>query len=368
MKISVIGLRGFPSIEGGVEKHCESLYPKMDKEIKITVYRRKPYVKKDSTNYENIEFIDLPSTKIKGFEAFFHSLISSIDAMVKKPDLVHYHNIGPALFCPIVKLRKIPVVLTYHSANYEHKKWGRFAQKLLLFSEKIALKYADRIIFVNKFQMEKYDSAIRKKSVYIPNGINDLTVSDDDNFLNKIGVKKNEYILSVGRITPEKGFDILIKAFNIANKGGLKLVIAGGVEFENQYMLDLQKLCNNESVIFTGYTFGDDLCQLYTNAKLFVLASRNEGFPLVLLEAMNYQLDVIVSDIPATHLIDLKDDDYFTVGDYNELGEKIEKKINCSQERNYNLSSFDWNVISKETSFIYYELIGENNDKSITVR
>ena len=356
MKISVIGLRGFPMIEGGVEKHCEALYPKLDSRIKITVYRRRPYVK-DKKIYENISFIDLPSTKVKGFEAFFHSLIASIDAMIKKPDVVHYHNIGPALFCPIVKLRKIPVVLTYHSPNYEHKKWGKLARKVLLFSEKIALKFADKIIFVNKFQMMKYSEDIQKKSIYIPNGINELPVSNRTDFLEKIGVEKGKYILSVGRITPEKGFDILIKAYNRAQLGNIKLVIAGGVEFENQYMVDLNKLCKNGSVIFTGYTYGDDLGQLYANASFFVLASRNEGFPLVLLEAMRYKLDVIVSNIPAMHLVDLDTEDYFESENYIILSDKIKSRVKSVKRRKYDLTEYDWNIIAEKTSNIYYQLL-----------
>lgn len=54
MKISVLGTRGFPKIQGGVEKHCESLYPLFNAKYQITVYRRKPYVNSDKTypNYK----------------------------------------------------------------------------------------------------------------------------------------------------------------------------------------------------------------------------------------------------------------------------------------------------------------------------
>ncbi|OUP22361.1 glycosyl transferase [Lachnoclostridium sp. An196] len=361
MRLSVIGLRGFPMIEGGVEKHCESLYPKLNSDIDITVYRRKLYVKSNG-KYEHISFIDLPSTKIKGFETFFHSFIASIDAFFKKPDVVHYHNIGPALFSPIVKVRKIPVILTYHSANYEHEKWGIFARKLLHFSEKVALETADKIIFVNKYQMEKYTENIREKSVYIPNGVNELPRSSNVDFLNKIGVEKERYILSVGRITPEKGFDILIKAYKLAKKDEFKLVIAGGTEFENSYMKELQELSKNENVIFTGYTFGDDLYQLYSHATLYVLASYNEGFPLVLLEAMKYELDVLVSDIPATRLVDLNKEDYFKKGDFKTLSNKITEHLKAPRKRKYNLSRYDWNVIAKEMSLIFCQVAGKKND------
>lgn len=356
MKLSVIGLRGFPMIEGGVEKHCESLYPKLNEDIDVTVYRRKSYVKSDGF-YAHISFVDLPSTKIKGFEAVFHSFISSVDALVKKPDAVHYHNIGPALFSPIVKLRKIPVVLTYHSSNYEHKKWGNFARKLLLFSEKVALKTADKVVFVNSFQMEKYAADIRGKSVYVPNGINNLPISTNTNYLNEIGVEPGKYILSVGRITQEKGFDTLIKAFKLAKKDGVKLVIAGGVEFENGYMKQLQELSEGGDVIFTGYTFGDNLHQLYTHAGMYILASNNEGFPLVLLEAMKYGLAVLVSDIPATHLVDLDKDDYFERGNYELLATKISERVNNMKKRSYDLSKYNWDEVTVTMSNIFHEVV-----------
>ena len=103
MKISVLGTRGFPKIQGGVEKHCESLYPLFNAKYQITVYRRKPYVNSDKT-YPNIKFIDLPSTKIKGFEAVFHSFLATLSACFGKSDVVHIHNIGPALFAPLLRL------------------------------------------------------------------------------------------------------------------------------------------------------------------------------------------------------------------------------------------------------------------------
>ena len=355
MRLSVIGLRGFPMIEGGVEKHCESLYPKLKEDIDITVYRRKPYVKSNGS-YGHISFIDLPSTKIKGFEPFFHSFISSISVLLKKPDVVHYHNIGPAVFSPIVKLRNIPVVVTYHSPNYEHNKWGFFAKGLLKFSEKVALKTADKIVFVNRFQMDKYEEDVKNKSVFIPNGINDLPISYNTNYLEEIGVVPGKYILSVGRITPEKGFDTLIKAYKLAKKNDYKLVIAGGVEFENRYKKQLEDLSKGENVIFTGYTFGDNLHQLYTHAGLFVLASNNEGFPLVLLEAMKYGLDVLASDIPATHLVDLNNDDYFPKGDFEYLAKLISQRTKESMKRNYDLSRYDWNKIADIMSELFRDV------------
>ena len=68
------------------------------------------------------------------------------------------------MFSPLAKLFGIKVILTFHSANYEHKKWGKFARLLLKGSEKIALSQADKVIFVNKFQMQKSPKKYNTKS------------------------------------------------------------------------------------------------------------------------------------------------------------------------------------------------------------
>ncbi len=352
MRVCVIGTRGFPLIEGGVEKHCEALYTAMAKDTEVIVFRRRAYVKNDM-RYRGIRFIDLPSTKIRGVETVIHSFLASLYAVMVHPDIVHYHNIGPALFAPLVKLWKIPIILTYHSPNYEHAKWGGFAKRLLRFSEKVALKCADKVLFVNRFQMERYPRAIQDRSVYIPNGICPPDLTEKKDRLAALSIETGKYILSVGRITPEKGFDTLIRGFRAAELKGYKLVIAGGVEFEDGYMQELKSLCGDAPVVFAGYVYGETLAQLYKNAALYVLASRNEGFPLVLLEAMSYGLDILVSDIPATHLVELDAGDYFPEGDSVALGKMIRAKLDRCKKRTYDLSAFDWGQIAGQVETIY---------------
>ncbi len=359
MKVCVFGLRGFPLVEGGVEKHCEALYSHIQYDADITVIRRKPYVR-SKEKYKNITFIDIISTKIKGLEVILHSFLATRKAAKLNPDVVHIHNIGPALFAKKLYKKGIPVVLTYHSPNYEHDKWGWFAKKILLHCEKVALKYSSRIIFVNKYQMEKYPMSVQRKSIFIPNGRKKAVLTSNTNYLKKIGVEKDKYILAVGRITPEKGFDTLIKGFELTKYSGYKLVIAGGVEFENNYMDELKTLASDD-VVFTGYVEGDELAQLYTNASLFVLSSYNEGFPLVLLEAMSYKLDILASDIPATHLVELKDGDYFPSEDFRELSRKIKEKLKNPEKRNYQLEKYDWNKVGEKTIKIYEVLSNKMN-------
>lgn len=354
MKVCVIGTRGFPHIQGGVEKHCEQLYTTLVQHTNtfFYVFRRNPYVKTKEKISKNIKFIDLPSTQIKGFETIIHSLLSTIYCLFIRPDIVHIHNMGPALFSPILKLCGIKIVLTYHSVNYEHKKWNKFAKIILQCSEKIAFNCSDAIIFVNNFLLTKVPPKIKRKSYYIPNGITLPISTQKNDYLKQIGVTPKSYILSVGRITPEKGFDILIQAY-LKSSTHLNLIIVGGTETETTYAEYLKSIAKSSNIIFTGALFGEELSQLYQNAAFYILASRNEGFPLVLLEAMSYNLDLIVSDIPACHVIELEKECYFPVNDIETLSIKIKSKSKNNKNKKYNLTQFNWDNISKEVYNIY---------------
>ena len=72
---------------------------------------------------------------------------------------------------------------------------------------------------------------------------------------------------------------------------------------------------------------------------------------------MAYKLDVLVSDIPATHLVDLDRNDYFELDREGSLEKKILDKLQNIKSRNYNLVDFDWSKIANQVYDIYHALI-----------
>ncbi|MBQ9556528.1 MAG: glycosyltransferase family 4 protein [Muribaculaceae bacterium] len=353
--IAVIGTRGFPGIQGGVEAHSYFLYTRMSG-VSVRVYRRRAYLTSQSAqSFPNIEYIDLPSTRIKGFEAVWHTLLSVMHILFHRPDVVHIHNIGPGMFAPLLRLMGLPVVLTYHSPNYEHDKWNAPARWLLRQCEKISLRFSNRVIFVNKHQMEKCGAL--DKSVFIPNGIDPVTRSTSTSFLDKHGITRGEYLLAVGRLTPEKGLEYLVEAANRLPQVR-QLVIAGASDHDTAYRELLVSLDVNRKVIFTGFTSGEDLRQLYSHARCFVLPSVNEGFPMVLLEAMAYGLPILCSDIPGTRQIDLPEQDYFAVRDVDSLCAAITRQMDKPREvKDYDLRQYDWQSIARQVQQQYNSAI-----------
>lgn len=350
--IAVIGTRGFPGVQGGVEMHCQNIYSRLAGNDGVTarIYRRKPYLCAESMRQlPGIEYVDLPSTRVKGLEAVLHTLLCVLHIALHRPSVVHVHNIGPGMFAPLLKLMGLRVVMTYHSPNYEHDKWNSAAKRLLKWCEGVSLKWCDRVIFVNKFQMRKFSPAVQAKSVYLPNGINAAaTRSAATGFLEKHGIEPGHYLLGVGRLTPEKGFEHLVAAAQLMPEVS-QVVIAGASDHGSDYAERLRALDVQHKVVFTGFTSGEDLRQLYSHARLFVLSSVNEGFPLVLLEAMTYGLPVAVSDIPASHLIQLPRDRYFKPASPESMAQTITHCLSAPTTAHYHLADYDWTAIARRT-------------------
>jgi glycosyltransferase involved in cell wall biosynthesis len=357
LKIFVFGTRGFPDIQGGVEQHCENLYPLIASETcLITVFRRKPYILNRDKNFSYISFIDLPSTRIHGFEALYHSFLCTIICILKRPDIVHIHNIGPGIFIPFLKIAGLKVILTYHSPNYEHNKWSIIAKYFLKLAEFLSIKFSDKIIFVSLHQKKKLGD--KKNFIQINNGVKVFPSSDNNDYIKYLGLEKKNYVLTVGRFVREKGFDLLIRAFSKISQKGVRLVIAGDADHETAYSLQLKELAKVHDVVLAGFVIGEKLRQLYCHSRLFVLPSYNEGQPLSLLEAMSYHLPVLASNLPANLQINLPEDKYFLTGDEESLIEKLNQQLSSDFEYiDYDLTLYNWNRIALQTAEVYQEVM-----------
>lgn len=362
MKVAIIGLRGFPDIQGGIETHCLNIYPVLAKMgYEPVVFRRKGYVDKkiSQTKFENIEFIDLWTPRNKYFENIFHSFRSILEAKKSGVKLLHIHGIGPALLTPLAKFLGMKVVVTHHGRDYNRKKWGKFAKWFLQKGENIGLRYSDAMICVAKeFEETNCNSPFAQKIHYIPNGVVATGSVKDDVILNELGLHEKKYILGVGRLVEEKGFHDLIEAYVKADfNDEMPLVIVGENDFKEAYT---RRLIENkpENVIFAGRRDRSALAQLYENAALFVLPSYHEGHPIVLLEAMSHGLPVVVSDIVENRLPELTDKCFYPAGDVEALASKLKAVLaeGVSERISYELQGYSWDKIARATADIYRDV------------
>lgn len=364
-RVGVIGTRGFPEIQGGIETHCQELYTLLGEmgEFYITIYRRTPYLNEGNKNksFTNIRFFDIRVPRSKYFETFLHSFFATIHAVFQKYDLVHYHNTGPGFFMPLLKLSGAKIVFTYHNISYTQQKWNKGARQFLSLSERICMKHSDYIIFISDvLKSEILQKYPLPKYKVVPNGVKIPEKSENTDYLESLGLEKHGYILSVGRFLEEKGFDYLIKSYKKAGIEKYRLVIVGDTDYPTEYSDRLKSFAGENDVLLTGFIKGEKLKQIYSFARLFVIASYSEGLPITLLEALSYGLDILASDIPANMQIGLKPEDYFKTGDEADLSSKMIEKITMNRKSDYLeylKRRFNWKIIAEETSNIYKNLL-----------
>lgn len=356
MKLVVIGTRGIPNIMGGVETHCEELFPRIaSKGINTTIIRRKSYVKDSLTEWKGVKLIDINTPKKKSLEAIIHTFKAILKAKAIGADIIHIHAIGPALLTPIARLLGMKVVFTHHGPDYDRDKWGIAAKLILKFGERMGTIFANEVIVIsnviNEILINKYH---RRDCHIIYNGVPQPEICDYSEYFNELGIEKGKYVLSMCRFVPEKNLHHLIEAFSKIDSKGCKLVLAGDTDFEDDYSINLKKMAKKNGVILTGFIKGKKLHSLLTHTRCFVLPSSHEGLPIALLEAMSYKVPVIVSNIPANIEVNLDKEVYFNVGNITELSQKLQKNIQSQyMSVNYDMSKYNWDNIADQTYAIY---------------
>ena len=300
LRIAMIGARGVPATFGGVEHHVEELGSRLAaRGHEVTVFSRSNYVEDRRDEYRGMKLRHLPTVGTKHLDAIVHSTISTLDAMRRGFDVIHYHAVGPGIPAMVPRLlSRSKVALTVHGLDGDRAKWGSGAQKVLKMAEWLSAKVPNATIAVSNDLANHYSDRYSTKAWHVPNGVHAVESKPADEITKRFGLKKGNYVLFVGRMVPEKAPDALVRAFHKL-PGDVRLVMAGDSSYTNEFVQSLRREAGaDERVIFPGYVYGDTLNELYSNAGAFVLPSYLEGLPLTLLEAISYGAPVITSDIP----------------------------------------------------------------------
>lgn len=366
----MFGQKRIPSREGGVEIVVEELCTRMVAlGHNVTCYNRgghhvsgSEYDSKRLKEYKGIRLKTVPTIEKKGLAAVSSSFFAALCCAFGRYDIVHIHAEGPAFFAWLPKLFGKKVIVTIHGLDWQREKWkSGFGSTFIHQGEKNAVKYADEIIVLSKGVQDYFEKTYGRKTVFIPNGVSNHIEREPQIIKNEFGLGKDEYILFLGRLVPEKGIKYLIEAFKQVDTEK-KLVIAGGSsdtrEFENE-MKELAK--EDKRILFTGFVQGQELEELYSNAYVYVLPSDLEGMPLSLLEAMSYGNCCLVSDIP--ECVDVVEDKalIFQKSDVNSLYTKlVDICCNSSKVQSFKRTAeefvcnkYSWNKIVKDTCCLY---------------
>jgi glycosyltransferase involved in cell wall biosynthesis len=365
MKVVMIGQKGIPAIFGGIERHVEELSSELLRTgVDVAVYCRRWYCN-ERESATNVRTIFMPSLHTKHLDAISHTFISTMHAIfVEKPDIIHYHGVGPSLCAWIPRLLcpRTRVVITFHSIDRTHDKWGRFARFVLRLGEWSACRFADRTIAVSR-SLENYCRDVYNVDVsYLPNGVTSFPDSNPG-LLTEWNLAPGRYLLFVGRLIRLKGVHTLVSAYRqlpAELRERYPLVVAGEA-CDQKYVRELTALARGANVKFVGNQTGAKLAALYRGAALFVQPSECESMPIVVLEAAGENVPIVASSIAAHKEILGDEGTYFESKNILELAACLQETLgdlDGSKERAKVigarvLNTFEWNKIAAETKDVY---------------
>lgn len=391
MKIVMLGHKRIPSREGGVEIVVEELATRMAAlGHEVTVYNRKgthvagigneqkEYGK--NYDYKGVWVKTAFTLPQKSLNAIVYSFLATIKACFSGADVIHFHAEGPCAMIPLAKLFRKKCIATIHGLDWQRSKWGGFATKFLLFGEKMAVKYADKVIVLSEGVKQYFRETYGRETIVIPNGISKPGYQEPNVITYKYGLHGQDYLLFLARLVPEKGVHTLLEAYE---KSGLKLplVIAGGSSHSSEYCqkiesmteqinTDANKKQTGQKVIMTGFVQGRELEELYSNALLYILPSEIEGMPLSLLEAMSYGNLCLTSDISENTDVTQEHGFSFSSEDADALAVKLAelcgnidsirgtKQYTRETIQKFILGKYNWDDVTKRTLECYEDING----------
>jgi glycosyltransferase involved in cell wall biosynthesis len=224
-------------------------------------------------------------------------------------DVVHSHGYkANILLGPLPRSRRGPMLSTLHGWVAAR---GVSALRLYELLDRIALRRIDQVVVVTRAMLAL--PAVRtlgpQKLRLIENGIPDLKTRLADLAARAAGplpadllaaVQARPTLVAIGRLSPEKGFALLIEAFAQAKAslgGAHRLVIVGEGPQRGALTQQIAALGLRDDVTLAGYLDGAD--RLLSTAAGFVMSSFTEGMPLVLLEAMQWGVPVVATAVGA---------------------------------------------------------------------
>lgn len=247
----------------------------------------------------------LPSIEFKSYPGY-RIVISPSDMLEhlrrERVDLIHSHGLASMAILSLTaaKALKLPHVLTFHTMANEAMNYysplkinPQIMQKMVWIYLRNLLKRPEVVIAPSAPIKEELEAnAVKMRSCeVVPTGVDCKRFSPEKYnraFLEKYGLAGRRVVLHVGRLSPEKRFDIVLKAIaELSTKEPeLRLLVVGKGPSADEYKRMAGSLGIKDKVVFAGFLPDDELPVAYASCQTLVIASTFETQGLVVLESL----------------------------------------------------------------------------------
>ena len=266
-------------------------------ELTVASLSEKDTLEKSLTDL-GINVVKFPTKKL-----FSPSHLRDLTSFIQKGhfSLIHTHLTYANILAGIAgKLSKTPVVTTLHSTAVDTR-YAHFWRDNL---ELIILRQAQQIISVGESVAKVYQPRLKRDLFVLPNAVDEnpgISAEERLRLRTRLGLAPAQStFISVGRLSPDKGFQDLIEAFQIVckNTPNTALLIIGEGKLKGELTAQIHSLGLEKNIFLLGLR--NDVPYLLTASDIYISASHREGLSLSLLEAMMAALPMIAADVGET--------------------------------------------------------------------
>ena len=299
-KVAIVGIQGVPAKYGGFETLVENIIGEnCSEDVQYTVFCSSRDFAEKRDSYKGVSLKYVPIFHANGAQSTLYDILSMMRC-IRGYDTVVILGVSGCIFLPVLRFfyRK-RLIVNIDGLEHRRDKWGGFAKWFLRKSEAMAVKYADVVIADNKGIVDYVTETYGKPSQLIAYGGDHVVrcVSSDiqRQVLEKYGLKKGDYSISVCRIEPENNCHITLEAF--AGKKD-KLVFIGNWDRSTYGKSLKEKYSRYSNIHILDAVY--DLDVLYTlrsNARLYIHGHSAGGTNPSLVEAMFFGIPIACYDV-----------------------------------------------------------------------
>lgn len=362
MRIALVGTRGVPAQYGGFETAVEEVGAR----LAATGHSVRVYCRNRGQSarwYRGMHLVNLPAVRLKTLETLSHTALSVAHLCTWGTDAAIVFNAANAPFLPLIAARGVPVAVHVDGLEWKRAKWGPVGRRYYLMSERLAVRWADRLIVDARAIGDHYERRYGRAGFYLPYGA-PFRSSTVPGRLAELGVRSRGYHLVVARLEPENHVDVAVAAHR-RSRARLPLLVVGDAPYGERYVRRLQATAaQDERIRLVGGIWDQQLLdELYVNAATYIHGHSVGGTNPSLLRAMGAAAPVLALDVDFNREV-LGDTGAF-FRDASSLAELVEKaeaddgagaaRGRAAQDRALRL--YDWDAVTAGYEQLCYDLV-----------
>jgi glycosyltransferase involved in cell wall biosynthesis len=297
MRIAMIGLRGIPHTYGGGEEFVLHVAPRLvERGHEVIVYCRSRYYADRAPMWRGVRRVFFPAPEHKSLGQFVHAALATVDAAVRRPDIIYVHTLPSAPHTILPWLLRQPVIVNVNGMDWARAKWGPAGKAYFRAATRITLRTATAIVNDSQAMRRYYLDRYGRDSYFIAYGA-EIRNSTHPETLAQYGVRPRGYYLIASRLVPENNADLIVHAFTRTNSQR-QLLVAGAANYRSKWLAELLET-KDPRVRFLGHVADPDhIKELHCNCYCYLHGHSLGGTNPALLKALGCGNAILALDTP----------------------------------------------------------------------